>query len=323
HIEAHARARDLSLLEAAGQAEFIPGLTGRAAQAVVKFARLIEKLTPLASGQPDQALIKVLDETGYKAALKKTDDADEDHLANIEELITAARQFAQLDPAHDVAAFLENISLASDLDGFNTSQESVTIMTMHAAKGLEFPVVFMVAMEQGLLPHERSLDNELELEEERRLCFVGMTRAMQELQLSHARLREFRGRTTYTIPSSFLDELPHDVRRIERGMRRSDPDYSVDHPMDYDDIPPVMAPPKPAPARSAGPAAPFTPRAGEPDELRQGMFVSHGEYGVGQIVEASGNGALRKVRIRFQTAGLRVFLASKAKLTIVHPGEDF
>ena len=326
HVEAHARARDLSLLEAAGQAEFIPGLTGRAAQAIVKFARLLEKLRPLADGPPHEALIKLLDETGYKAALKKTDDADQDHLANIEELITAARQFAQLDPSNNVAGFLENISLASDLDGFNTSQESVTIMTMHAAKGLEFPVVFMVALEQGLLPHERSLDNELELEEERRLCFVGMTRAMQELQLSYARLREFRGRTTYTVPSSFFDELPPppDVRKIERGgMRRDESDYSTDHPMDYEDTPIVMAPSRSATAKSAGSSAPFTPRAGEPDELRQGMFVAHGEYGVGQIVEASGNGALRKVRIRFQTAGLKVFLASKAKLTIVHPGEDF
>jgi hypothetical protein len=106
-------------------------------------------------------------------------------------------------------------------------------------------------------------------------------------------------------------------------MRRDESDYSTDHPMDYEDTPIVMAPTRSATSKSAGSSAPFTPRAGEPDELRQGMFVAHGEYGVGQIVEASGNGALRKVRIRFQTAGLKVFLASKAKLTIVHPGEDF
>src|SRR5206468_9050586 len=102
----------------------------------------------------------------------------------------------------------ENITLASDVDSWDERQDSVLIMTMHAAKGLEFPVVYLVAMEQGLLPHERSLGRGDEEEEERRLAFVGMTRAKEELYLCHARLREFRGQTLYAIPSTFLDELP-------------------------------------------------------------------------------------------------------------------
>src|SRR5262249_45926128 len=101
--------------------------------------------------------------------------------------------------------------LASDVDGWDDQQDCVSVMTLHAAKGLEFPVVYMVAVEQGLLPHERSLAYEEEVEEERRLCFVGMTRAKEELNLCHARLREFRGQRLYAVPSMFLGELPADA----------------------------------------------------------------------------------------------------------------
>src|SRR5262249_35938365 len=120
------------------------------------------------------------------------------------------KQFASEDSSRTVADFLENITLASDVDGWDEQQDCVSIMTLHAAKGLEFPVVYMAAVEQGLLPHERSLAREHEVEEERRLAFVGMTRAKQELYLCHARLREFRGNTLYAVPSMFLDELPGD-----------------------------------------------------------------------------------------------------------------
>src|SRR5262249_62059148 len=107
-------------------------------------------------------------------------------------------------------------ALASDVDAWDNEQDHVSIMTLHAAKGLEFPIVYMIAMEQGLLPHERSLehDKEEELEEERRLAFVGMTRAKEELHLSHAKRRDFRGRTFYAIESIFLNELP------EQGVER-------------------------------------------------------------------------------------------------------
>src|SRR5207249_547105 len=107
--------------------------------------------------------------------------------------------------------FLENITLASDQDGYDERQDCVSVMTMHSAKGLEFPAVYMVAMEQGITPHERSLGRGDEIEEERRLAFVGMTRAKEELYLCHARMREFRGNTLYAVPSMFLDELPADA----------------------------------------------------------------------------------------------------------------
>src|SRR5207237_3682077 len=160
---------------------------------------------------PDELIRLVIDKSGYGAMLKSSGDEDDlERLANIEELITAAAQFAAEDSSHTIADFLENITLASDVDGWDENQDCVSVMTLHAAKGLEFPVVYMVAVEQGLLPHERSMAKEEDIEEERRLAFVGITRAQEELYLCHARLREFRGQTLYAVPSMFLDELPQE-----------------------------------------------------------------------------------------------------------------
>src|SRR5262249_51194972 len=148
---------------------------------------------------------------GYRAMLKNSgSEEDEERLANIEEFITAARQFAAEDPSRTVSDFLEQGALASDTDSWDERQDCVSVMTLHAAKGRECPGGDMLAVEQGLLPHERSLAKEEDVEEERRLCFVGMTRAKEELCLCHARLREFRGQALYAVPSMFLDELPRD-----------------------------------------------------------------------------------------------------------------
>src|SRR5207248_742461 len=161
---------------------------------------------------PDEVIRQVLDRSGYRRLFQGSTDAEDlERLANIEELITAAKQFTAEDPNRTLADFLENITLASDVDGWDERQDCVSVMTLHAAKGLEFPVVFIAALEQGILPHERSLAKDDQLEEERRLAFVGITRAKEECYLTHARLREFRGTALYAIPSLFLDELPKDA----------------------------------------------------------------------------------------------------------------
>lgn len=194
------------------RAEFIPTIKGKAASALREFGAMMLKLTETLEVPPDEVIRQVLDRTGYRKMLKESrDEEDQDRLANIEELITAAKQFATEDSQHTITDFLENITLASDVDGWDQKQDCVAIMTMHAAKGLEFPVVFLVAVEQGLLPHERSLNKPVEVEERRRLAFVGMTRSKEELYLTHARMREFRGQTLYAVPSMFLSELPADV----------------------------------------------------------------------------------------------------------------
>jgi DNA helicase-2/ATP-dependent DNA helicase PcrA len=165
----------------------------------------------------EEILGLVLSETGYQKQLQGSEDEDDqERLANIEELLTVARDF---DERHgegsQLEAFLEETCLVNDTDAWETDADRVTLMTLHASKGLEFPVVYLTAVEEGLLPHERSREHPEQLEEERRLMFVGITRAQQELQISMARYRDFRGQRKLTIPSSFLMELPRAEMNLE------------------------------------------------------------------------------------------------------------
>ena len=212
HLKAHAAPREMSLLAAAEDVAKVPAIKGKAAKALFDFARLIRELAPLAEGPPDDVIRQVLDRSGYHQMLVASKlEEDQERLANIEELITAARQFTAEDDSHTLGDFLENITLASDVDGWDQAQDRVSIMTLHSAKGLEFPVVYMVAVEQNLLPHERSLKDDADIEEERRLCFVGMTRAKEELFLSFAKTREFRGQIGPPSPACSWTNCPEEV----------------------------------------------------------------------------------------------------------------
>jgi superfamily I DNA/RNA helicase len=317
HLQAHAGPRELSLLAAAAEVDRIPAIKAKAAGAVREFAELLRELAGLAEEAPDEVIRQVLDRSGYRRMLLESrDPEDQERLANIEELITAARQFAAEDSGRTVADFLENITLASDVDGWDQRQDSVSVMTMHAAKGLEFPVVYLAAVEQGLLPHERSLGRDDEVEEERRLAFVGMTRAKEELYLCHARLREFRGNTLYAVPSMFLDELPPSVERVDLsaggGAQPAAQEWrsgSAAAQQGWTDagvrpLPPPIAP-RPPEGKDGGPV------------YTEGMLVRHATYGTGRITQVSGHGALRKLKIRFRTAGERSFIADKVQLEIV------
>jgi DNA helicase-2/ATP-dependent DNA helicase PcrA len=190
-------------------------------------------------------------------------------------------------------------------------------MTMHAAKGLEFPVVDLVATEQGLLPHERSLRSDKEIEEERRLAFVGMTRAMEELYLSHSRLREFRGNTLYAVPSIFLEELPDSVQTIDLSASAAGTMAAMEHwrgggAAAVQGWKEAGVRPRTAPMTPPRPAS-----TNDPNGYAEGMLVCHAQYGAGRIIAVSGYGNMRKVKIRFQKAGERSFIADKVTLEIV------
>ncbi|HTQ39870.1 MAG TPA: UvrD-helicase domain-containing protein [Pirellulales bacterium] len=212
-LQEYAAARGLTLLSAAREAGLIEGLTKRAAVAVAKFVALFDHLAISASGAPVEEIIgRVLADSGYHDFLKESeDDDDEERLANIEELLTAAREFDETHPDPGaLEAFLEQAALVNDTDAWEVDDDRVTLMTVHAAKGLEFPVVFIIALEEGIFPHERSRNEEDQLEEERRLLFVGLTRAREELHLSRACYRHYRGQFRPTVPSAFLMELPQE-----------------------------------------------------------------------------------------------------------------
>ena len=218
-----ARQEGIGLLEAIGRAEAIGNLDRRIRSKLAEFAQLWQRLAESAHRPVEEILGLVLSETGYREHLDADTPEAQERLANIEELLTACREFDEHytgpSPLED---FLEQASLVSDTDPWQTEQDTVTLMTLHASKGLEFPVVYLIAVEEGLLPHERSRDNLDELEEERRLMFVGMTRAQEELQISYARYRDFRGQRKMTIPSQFLMELPRaemEVVDMETGVQ--------------------------------------------------------------------------------------------------------
>lgn len=216
---------------------------GRAAKSLNQFARMIQstkdQLDNLTAGE---VLNHIIEQSGYlkELQLQGTDEAD-NRIANIYELYNAVQQFQEDNEETSLEAFLASASLASDLDGLDEVQQKVSLMTLHSAKGLEFPVVFLVGMEQGLLPHNRTLNDPLEIEEERRLCYVGITRAQEQLFLTYTRERRLWGTREPAISSQFLQELPGELinsninlattyrrrTRAERTSRAIDIEWNV------------------------------------------------------------------------------------------------
>jgi len=347
----HARQRGLSMLEAAREAGTIESLKSRAALAVARFVVIYDRLSEVAHAAIEEILGHVLDVSGYQEHLRHSQsEEDQDRLANIQELLTVAREFDLQHPADNrLEAFLEQTALVNDTDAWEEEDDRVTLMTLHAAKGLEFPVVFIIATEEGILPHERSREDDVQLEEERRLLFVGITRAEAELHLSMALNRDFHGARRRTIPSSFLMELPRETMElIESGMPATDapsddPGDVQESPESYEPawVDEQFIPEHPAPpARPASPDPPAPParlitaadmlansqptassHTVSPDVFHQGMAVTHPEHGLGKIVALSGDGAQRRATVNFALAGqVKLVLANSVlRPAIDHP----
>jgi DNA helicase-2/ATP-dependent DNA helicase PcrA len=224
-LRIHAERYQLTMLQACREAGMIETLSKRAAAAISRFVTLIDVFTTSVHLPLGDLIIEIVDNCGFTAYLEKIDEkTGEDRSANVDELINEAREFQQnfdedesknagdtsANGQTELEAFLEQVALVSEIDGFDQDTNKVLMMSLHAAKGLEFPSVFIVGVEHGILPHERSMDDDVSLEEERRLLFVGITRAEQQLQISYSQRRTFRGQTRIASPSQFLYELPRD-----------------------------------------------------------------------------------------------------------------
>lgn len=325
----HARMKGIPLLEAARQAGIVEGLSKKSAVAVARFVAMFDRIGEAIHAAVEEIVGLVLSETGYREVLENSESEEEqDRLANIEELLTAAREFDVKHPeANSLEQFLEETSLVADTDAWETETDRVTLMTLHAAKGLEFPAIFIVACEQGLLPHERSRHVEEKLEEERRLLFVGITRAREELQLSYAQYRAFRGQACPTVPSSFLMELPrHEMHLSDSvGSRRTTPDWeagfepgahtdseaeasqvaAADETEFSQESPATRGKRQAASAITSGlmTAADLLAKSDKPrispNVFRHGMNVEHPQYGPGSIIALSGDGPKRTATVRF------------------------
>ncbi|MGC8639908.1 MAG: ATP-dependent helicase [Isosphaeraceae bacterium] len=328
HLVRAAREQGLPLLAAARQASRVAGLKDKAIRGLTEFTRLIDELASLRDHPAEEVMRRLLSRTGYREFLSADSrEGGEDRLANLDELISAAREFDLEHPGASIHEFLADVTLASPIDRWDQQDGAVTLMTLHAAKGLEFPVVFVIALEEGLLPHSRANNNDKELEEERRLLFVGITRAQRQLFLSRCRIRTFRGQQAATFPSRFLDELPAEpiVYADRSGIKPS-----THRPAIGASGPPRNAGPSP---RDRSPARPFRlttaaelpdamlNSAGSgtlnPDALQTGDTVVHSQFGIGRIVALEGTGSKRKATIAFTIGGPRTFVLSLAPLRLL------
>lgn len=225
----------ISLLEAAGNPALGQRLGKKAAKALGHLAGWLRALTRSEPLPVSAYVERVMEASGYNDSLREqTGEEDAQRLANVKELVSAAREFESMHPGVGLDLFLEQSTLAGETDSWDRQQPSVTIMTLHAAKGLEFPMVFVIAVEQGLLPHERSMREDKLLEEERRLLFVGITRAMTRLQLSYARYRDYAGDSRRRIPSAFLQEVQGPATTFEVRSLVSGPPTASDFVPDID-----------------------------------------------------------------------------------------
>lgn len=331
-IEAYAKGADITFREAVRDAA-AAGVTGKALGGCRELLELVDEVEDAAAAGVGSALEAVLARSGYLAELEAERSVEaQGRVENLQELIGSAREFDEQVERGDhgglvqiggigvgedapppqglarVQAFLEAISLVTDLDENDPDASSVTLMTLHSAKGLEYPVVFLIGLEDGVFPHVRSLGDPEELEEERRLCYVGITRAEERLYLCHAWSRMMFGSTDYRPPSRFLDEIPahlvvpvgeherrgrglgaHRENVVAAALRRRDPD--------------VFVPAEPAGARGA-----------EQLGLRVGDDVHHDKFGEGVVIDITGTGDKAEARVRFVDHGEKTLLLAWAPL---------
>ncbi|MEO6577443.1 MAG: UvrD-helicase domain-containing protein, partial [Candidatus Limnocylindria bacterium] len=216
-IGAWSESRGVSMFDAVVQSGENPNLAPRARAQLAVFAELMRGLQAMVPSEPPSAIFDAaLERSGLQAAIQDGTDDGEERWTNITELRNHAAEFDEIAAPEGLARFLEEVALVSDQDELDEVPDRATLITLHAAKGLEFPVVFIVGMEEGLLPHRRALEDERELEEERRLAYVGMTRAKDRLYLVHAHHRSTYGVGAQSEPSRFLSELPEELLAAER-----------------------------------------------------------------------------------------------------------
>jgi DNA helicase-2/ATP-dependent DNA helicase PcrA len=279
----------ISFAEALARADEAPGIATRSLTCVKSFTELLEALRTIVDGGagPATVLEAVLEQTGYVAELRASHDPqDETRVENLAELVQVAREFEESSPDGSLTDFLERVSLVADSDEIPDDvaddQGVVTLMTLHTAKGLEFPVVFLTGLEDGVFPHLRALGNPAELEEERRLAYVGITRARERLYLTRAGVRSAWGAPSYNPASRFLDELPASLvewRRTETtGVSRAT---------------------TPAVARLAQRPGVRSPGNREVLHLEPGDRVTHDTFGLGTVLRVEGSGDKAMAHVEF------------------------
>lgn len=314
-IQAYAAANNVSLFEAVSNAAAIDGLSSRFVSKLDDLAGIIFELMNLSGEAPVEDLIdRVLRDTGYLEELEneRTPQA-QSRIDNLHELISVAQEFAASEEENNLESFLAHVALVSDIDDTELGEDAITLMTLHSSKGLEFPVVFLVGMEEGLFPHARTLMDETEIEEERRLCYVGITRAKEKLFLSSTKMRTIYGNTVTYPPSRFLQEIPARlVKTIKRQERFSALENFKQVSEKYS-----ARPQKPASTfnpHSFMPQKPAAAAGGTGTRFNTGDRVSHSKWGEGMVVSVKDSPDGQEVKVAFAGAGVRSLLTKYAVL---------
>jgi DNA helicase II / ATP-dependent DNA helicase PcrA len=321
-LDVWARAHGVIFAEALANAEQA-GVTGKALGGIRDLQNLLVELRAIArppdepdpdepdpdEPDPDEpdpefgpaaVLEAVLTRTGYRAELEAEQTVESaGRLENLAELVGAAREEGDID------TFLEQVSLVADADELDDDGSKAVLMTLHTAKGLEYPVVFMIGLEDGVFPHLRSLGDPDELEEERRLCYVGVTRAKERLYLSHAWCRSLWGQTQYNPPSRFLKEIPDDLMRIAEGGRRAVRPGGSGSGCRESIIEAALR---------GGKAPPVHGRGAEGLGLQAGDDVVHAKWGEGVVLQVSGEGERSEAVVNFPSVGEKRLALSMAPL---------
>ena len=297
-LRAWARSHDASLYDSLKQVVEEKTLSSRITQALTGFVALIDELMAKSHElNLAELLDEILEHTGYREYLLENEDG-EDRWENIMELRSVAKEYDGLPTEEALATFLEKVSLVADIDELDEKADAVTLITLHQAKGLEFPMVFIVGMEEGILPHRRSFDDPEEMEEERRLCYVGMTRAKKQLYLLRSYRRSLFGGSV-NPPSRFLQDIPSHLVTT-RGLWEQE---SLGLP---------------ATVYSQSPVNSLSTL-----ELKVGDWVHHSKFGDGVVLDCLPDRGDRVVTVAFKEAGVKKLLLSLAKLEKIEKDIDF
>lgn len=291
--------RNFSLYEGIKQADQIDGISPRFKNAIQDFTKLLDEFAALKDKLPiDELAQEISERTGYLDELRKQRTVEaENRIENIKELINAISEFKERSESPTLEGFLEEVSLITDVDMWDKTKDAVTLMTLHAAKGLEFRVVFIAGLEEGLFPLSRSMENPADLEEERRLFYVGMTRAKERLWLSYAHHRR-RFADMMNLKSRFLDEIPEELLEAQ--------DYSSyrAEPLGEIDLTRIQS---------------FSPESTTiyDSMLQVGTRVIHSHWGEGKIVHREGSGDNLTLIVIFRGGTKKKLLAKYADLEIL------
>lgn len=299
-LQDYARANGTSLFMTLTQLHLVDTIKGKTKEKLEEFGILIFTLVAEMEDKTVLDILEsILDRTGYLAQLEEsTDPQDQARAENIGELLSVAKDFQDTNPTGTVEDFLEQVALVNDVDSFEQEESKVTLMTLHAVKGLEFPIVFLGGLEEGLFPHSRTLMNPEEIEEERRLAYVGITRAEKELYISNATTRTVFGRTSSYLPSRFIDEIPEELVDGLRAKRKV-PDDIKRH------VPQHMS-------VTSRPVTKPIVRNEVIADWKVGDTAIHSKWGNGKVINVAGEGAGMKLTIEFPTQGVRVVMAKFA-----------